>query len=313
MFLSLQLVFCGVVVLAACFIAGKKLGERNAKKTRADMKAYELAFNQLIEQMERVAGHNIKVMETKTGELRELIPIIDKKLLYAHDLLSEIDQTTPSGKGALSAQVAEPPIDLKFRRDLQDVIHSLKTRLTELEQRLKTVESNDAEKEKAFSYLADQLSDITRKMESLPQKLHAMPIPTPSPAAVAPEVRTPAVFSPLPLPTATAPSTFPPTSMTPLTESGFPAEKITRLQPHPVLEPAAGLEPSPLLETSSVRDLRPAAPKPGSVLHDVIALHNQGITLPQIARRLNMDHGEVEVIMNIYGSKNSRPPLRKVT
>lgn len=269
MLFGVQLTFCLLFTLIVCFFVGKRIGERKFKKLREEMKAYEMSFNQLIEQMEMVSSHNLKVLQTRTDELRDLIPVIDKKLLYANDLMQEVETLKKESGTRLGAIKSEPVMDLKLRRDVQELVADLQNRLKTLEIRLGEFEKNEREQESLLKSLVAAKKGEERAVPLKLEKVHDLPEP---------------VFQ-----TNVELSTFSP-------KIGNDRQKL--------------LKPHALLENPAVDESRPIKPKPGTVLHEVLTLHERGVTLPQIARQLKMDHGEVEVIMNLYGSRGS---LRKVT
>lgn len=269
MLFGLQICVCGLFLLAAIFYGGKKLGERKFFKMQHELKAYETSFNQLLEQMELVSNHNLKVLETKTEELRDLIPVVDKKLLYAGDLIGEIDAV----KRDISVRYGHlrtspiPVSETKLKREVLDMLDEVGLRIQSVEQRLKHLEVRDHEE--------------TMHMEKRERQKERE-------SAVASEK----IISLKALDVSFKGETF--------TAKDSPSvpEKITKLHPCPVLELAPAKTVSSML------------PKPGSIFQEVLDLREKGFSLPQIGRQLNIDYGEVEVIMNIYGSK---PSLRKVT
>lgn len=283
----LQLLSCGLFTLAICFYFGKRWGERKFLKMKEEMKAYETAFTQLIEQMELVSKHNLKVLETKTEELRELIPVIDKKLLYADDLMREMENTkTEMGRpGKLKI---DAPSDLRLRREMQELISNLRERMSDLEERLEVMENLEHERG-----LAPQMTHLDGKVsvngrdnffgEESGEKLEM------SRSAGEKIVKLPEKMA---------------------TESVQANVKMQMAKPNFASDSVSQIHSAVVFENSAPTRLRHEPPRPGTVLHEVLVLHSKGISLSQIARQLNMSNGEVEVIMNIYGSK---PSMRKIS
>ncbi len=284
----LQLFSCGLFTLAICFYFGKRWGERKFLKMKEEMKAYETAFTQLIEQMEMVSKHNLKVLETKTEDLRELIPVLDKKLLYADDLMRELENTKTevSRPGKLKL---EAPSDLKLRREMQELISSLRGRLEDLESRLEVMENIEHER---------------GPIGQMPARDGNYPPPGGDSKWMDPKI-------------ARNGELFEGAYGEKLEMNGSTGEKIVRLpekiqiaKAKFIAENISKLHSSAVMESACPSKLRHEPPRPGTVLHEVLALQDKGIPLPQIARRMNMALGEVEVIMNIYGAK---PSMRKIS
>ncbi|RCK80039.1 MAG: Proline-rich protein [Candidatus Ozemobacter sibiricus] len=401
MWTVVQVGFILVVLLLACFFVGKKIGERRFARVHEEMKALEKSFNQLLEQMELVSGHNLKVLETKTEELRDMLHAADKKCLYANDLLSEIEtarrewqsrltaQSTTSGPGAFHEK--------KLRMEMQEWFEEVQGKILMLERRLDELERASrvgllrkvpeplrsmavgeapavpaADPRRGSGPPADDgLGGVSTALASLVERVShlaatAAPadgasaagvIGSPGPMAAAPRTTTGASTgrsAPVaPVAPAAAPSPVGSTmeSGSPRTRVGLsgPAagDKVIKFKareepPASVAEipplvaddeiPATARldatdEPSP--PSPSPAAVAPAAspaapawaaepppppdglplPEPGTPFHDVLQLARQGVSIPQIARMLNIGKGEVELIMNIYGA---RSPMRKV-
>jgi len=267
MLLALQLFVCAIFTLAICFFLGKRWGERKFLKIREEMKAYETAYTQLIEQMEMVSKHNLKILETKTEEMKDFIPAIDKKLLYANDLIQELENLR-NETSRISKMKTESSGDLKLRRDVQEMISEISVRIKDLENRIQLIEK--IERDRSGAVRKNEVEAVSRMIGSGEGNSKE-------------EVFTHSVQTSVEMQVSSA---------------NLVAKKECILQAASVVE-----NPLP-------RELRTAQPKPGSILHEVLALREKGVPLPQIARKLNIEHGEVEVIMNIYGS---RPSMRKLS
>lgn len=145
MWVALQISVCVIFLLLAAFWAGKKIGQRKFFKIEQEMKALELSFKHLTDDIEMVASHNIKALEGQCNVLKELLTVADKKCLYANDLLKEIDD----GVEALRKRNLNPANaltnidqghDKRFRKEVQDTLEemlkkiaALNTRVSELE------------------------------------------------------------------------------------------------------------------------------------------------------------------------------------
>jgi len=268
MYLALQLFVCAIFTLVICFYLGKRWGERKFLKVREEMKAYETAYTQLIEQMEMVSKHNLKILETKTEEMKDLIPAIDKKLLYANDLIQELENLRNETASRLSKMKAEPSSDLKLRRDIQEMISDISIQMKDLENRMRLIEK--IERDRSAAIQKNEIEAVSQKSDS---------------GGCNPQEE---VF----------------------THSVQTSVEMQVSSPNLVAKKECILQSASVIENPFPRELRTAQPKPGTVLHEVLALREKGVPLSQIARKLNMEHGEVEVIMNIYGS---RPSLRKLS
>lgn len=308
--------------LLACFFVGKKWGERKYLKIKEELKAHELAFNQLLEKMEMVSTHNLKALETKTEELRQLVPVIDKKLLFAGDLLQELDGL-PKSSGLPVSVRSEPTVDFKLRREVQEIISEMRDHLLELESRLESLESAERkrltreihrptrppstpdlafadESPVMFSEKVFEKTPAGKGATESKSPLGRRDFPADRPASSPPPrlKTTPGPSTPLP-PTTALTSSTPPTSA---------SLRAASLGPKPrAFVPASALA----LEAPPTRELRPPYPTPGSPSFHVLTMRKKGMALPQIARELNMGHGEVELIAKIYAGVDE--PLRKLT
>ena len=145
MWVALQISVCVIFLLLAAFWAGKKLGQRKFFKLEQEMKALELSFKHLTDDIEMVASHNIKALDGQCNVLKELLTVADKKCLYANDLLKEIDDGVEAlRKRNLNPANALTSIDQghdkRFRKEVQDTLEemlkkiaALNTRVSELE------------------------------------------------------------------------------------------------------------------------------------------------------------------------------------
>ena len=303
MTIVLELLICLIVVLTVVFLAGKKIGERQYLKTREEMKALELSFNQLLEQMELVSNHNLKLMATKTSELQELLPIIDKKALYVRDLLDEVEEKNSlKGSSPIPTGIpehAEP--DPRLERRIEDLRAMVMTRLQGLENQLSHLAG---EWKRTVAPLAESLPS-TVDLEQIPHLQREI-------ERISADCRRLNSFRREfeQLASALEPSPIPPE----LLETALPETSLPASPNDATVFPASaqGSTPSP----EPTPEPAPILPRPGlsaqqqSRSHEILDLVGQGVTIPQIARRLCMVPGEVELIINIYGPK---PAARRST
>lgn len=146
MWTVVQVGICLGVLLLVSFLLGRKIGGRGLSKIHEEMKALETSFNHLLEQMELVSGHNLKVLETKTEELRDMLHAADKKCLYANDLLAEIETARRDLQSRLATQLSSPPATLhekKLRLEIQELLEEVHAKIRLLERRLEALELAD--------------------------------------------------------------------------------------------------------------------------------------------------------------------------
>jgi len=334
MSIVLEVLICLVVAVAVIFFAGKKVGERQYLKTREEMKALELSFNQLLREMEMASDHNLKFMETKTNELKDLLPIIDKKALYVRDLLDEVEEKKklPSTNPALTARPTELPPDPRMKREIEDLRLMVTNRLQGMANQLAYLAG-------AFHRIVRQLSDslptasdleqiprlqqeiarisidcqrlnsFQKEFEQLAIALEPSPIETELIEASLPSSMTPMTpLTPLTAHVLSNSSLLKHTSGNdPLEQKGTIAFEMPFAEQH-MATGSAAMEAgasAPAQASSSGPSL---SPQQQSRSHEILLLVDQGITIPQIARRLCMVPGEVELIINIFGP---RPAARK--
>lgn len=308
MWTILQVAVCLVFLLISAFWIGKKIGQRRFYKVQEEMKSLELYFKHLMEDMEMVANHNMKVLESSTTELKELMEVADKKCFFANDLLKEIDDGIEGIRrrnlsGTAGVTSIESAGDKKFRKEVHVALEQLLTKLVKLSARVEELEGESADLIPATSI--DELVEIVkvevaRQLNSFRQekdkadeaaKLSAINIEKNMEKTIERHLERVIPIKP-------ARETF---------VNGVAAgEKSVA-----VLRPASisGLNAAVVDEKVRIpgvikkTDLEKAAPMPplGFPVKEVLELFSQGITLPQIARTLNMGKGEIELILKIYG------------
>ncbi len=314
MWIAIQILTCVTIILAACFLVGKKVGQRRFLKMQEEMRALEKAFNQLLEQMELVSGHNLKVLDTKTQELRELLNVADKKCLYANDLMKEVDdmkrELQNHNRTAAIVPPASPLGELKIRRELQEMIDETNAQVRNITLRIQQLEQDRTE-------IVDQLDRLLLAERVRPESRQSFP---PEPAAPAhPRTET---AGPVPPTQPAAPRTFaasdwqtaqpePPAAMpepAPFPGVSFPAAELP--SPAPELRQTA-INDADIIDRIRLRHLpedtfERAAMHPGmdaqeyEAFKQVLQLRDQGYSIPQIARQLRMSKGEIELLMKFY-------------
>lgn len=307
MWTVVQVVIClGFLVLAA-FWAGRRLGQRRFYQMQEEMRALELSFKNLMDDMEMVSAHNMKVLETRTEEIKELMTIADRKCLYVNDLLKEMDDTSASLRlrninGTSPVTSIEAGADRKMHRELQGAYESLSQHFAQLADRVAELEENQTVFE--TSSVVDLVKIETGK------QLKALGLPS-----------------------------------LPVSHENLPGEACLVAGGEKMAERVVALRPSrenisemvkentATVRPNNVKELRIASidegarlpavakktdmevarvlPRPpvGFPVTEVLKMYERGVTLPQIARNLNMSKSEIELILKLYGGGMS---MRKI-
>lgn len=265
MWTALQIGVCVVFLLLAAFVAGKKLGQRKFLKLHDEMAALELSFKHLIDDIEMVANHNLKALDGQSSMLKELLTVADKKCLYANDLLKEIDEGVDSlRKRNLNPANALTSIDQGHDKRFRKEV---KDTLEELLKKLVFLNTRVGELEANEPVLDhEELRDLVNKEVARHLK-----------AIDADFDRNDKPVQPV---------------------AARPAN-IKELKP-------ASIEgtvrfPSAVKKTDLMIESNMPRPPAGYPVTEVLKLFSEGVTLPQIARTLNMGKGEIELILKIYG------------
>ncbi len=315
-----------LTALCLCFFIGKKLGERKIRRVEEGMKALELSLNQTLEQMELTMAHNLKVLDTKTEDLRQLLPIVDKKVLQAQDLTHELGELVNRKPQVNPASPLDPSRDLKFRHDIQEAIAAVQGCLSTLEQRLRTLEKSAAAPR---STPEPDMREVPRQTASRVVPIAEMPFSNAGSEKVVDiksrELRREREREA----SSAAVSDLPPTLEAIVRQAEQQLQEVQRISQRaaavagdtrrlePLFEPRSEPKNEPKVEadfpplpTDLPEELTGEdVPAPGTLFYDVLALSQQGVTIPQIARKMNIGNGEVELIMKLYGSRFN---LRKV-
>lgn len=329
MALVLQVGVCLVFLVLAAFWAGKKLGQRRFFKMEEELKALELSFKHLAEDIEMVASHNIKALDGQCKDLKELLTIADKKCLYANDLLKEVDE----GVEALRKRNLNPAnaltsidqgLDKRFRKEVQDTLEEMLKKIVSMNNRISELEENETSVgPEELRSLID--SELTRYLELLemPQQRHES---VAKPAAGRYVDRVAELPASARYFEAAADRPADKLSEKPLEKSPILRSVTREPMPSPssatvVATPhAAAKAPVPIKELRSTlidevvrfpsavkktdlgRNIPFAPPsEPNYVVREVLRQYSEGITLPQIARELSMGKGEIELILKIHG------------
>ncbi|MDD2998756.1 MAG: hypothetical protein PHV05_06800, partial [Candidatus Riflebacteria bacterium] len=147
MWTALQIGVCVVFLLLTTFFVGKKLGQRGFIKIRDEMRALELSFKHLADDINMVSDYNLKALESQSSELKELLTVTDKKCLYAGDLLKEIDHGVESLRKrnlnpANALNTIDQGLDKRFRKEVQDSLEEINGKLNDLTVRIKELEAD---------------------------------------------------------------------------------------------------------------------------------------------------------------------------
>ncbi|HOT30050.1 MAG TPA: hypothetical protein PLU72_17875 [Candidatus Ozemobacteraceae bacterium] len=289
MWTAIQLLTCVTIVLAIAFFVGKRIGQRRFIKMQEEMKALEKAFNQLLEQMELVSGHNLQVLDNKTQELRELLNVADKKCLYATDLMKEVDEMKRrlQNQNRTAEVSASPPAvsEIKLRREVQDQLDAANGRIESIDAHIRKLEQ---EQEELFQQILS-LKKCSMSMERAIQERPAAAWPCHAAGDVA-------------------------------AATGCAADSdgdVPDQSPRPVEIPHVEVPPAPenpTLDPSSVitrirhRD-RPALanldPMQTEIINQVLDLCDQGVSIPQIARQMKMSKTEIELMLKFYDMRKA--------
>lgn len=312
MWTAIQLTICVIFLIIVAFWVGRLLGKRKYLKLHEEMKAYELSFNQLVEEMELASNHNLKVLEKQSEDLTDLLTIADKKILRVNDFLKELDEACvdlkrKSTNHLNSKDPSESGVDRKFRQEMGEALNELSERIRNLYDRLQEIEDRPmvqpfeaepaAQESINYALIRDMVDEevakqVTKQLTLLEQQMFAPIEPAIMPRSE--EASKPAETM--------AMNEY--EEMQPQEPPVLSPQLKTRLKSNVELKPAA-FEESLRMPTRGGPELEPSLsdPKPGTPLYDVLKMAEEGITIPQIARSLSMGKGQVELILKMYGSR----------
>ncbi|MGM0600506.1 MAG: DUF6115 domain-containing protein [Candidatus Rifleibacteriota bacterium] len=293
MWTAIQLVICFVFISIVAFWAGKKISRNKQYKASEELKAYEMSLNQLLDEMELAANHNHKVFEKQSNDLRELLTIADRKILRVNDFIKELEQSCEDLKlrslASLDSNIDKKnsSTNKKLKEEIGQAFEEMSERIKNLADKFSEFEENAAKKIKPKTNYAEirKLIDeeVTRQISKQLSILEEDLMPQTCESSA--------------------------TDQTPENEAlsqNFPENSsiITSSKS----ESSTGLEPAEFATTMRIPEKNLQAIKKaneGSFVQEVLKMAKRGITIPQIARSLNMGKGEIELILKIYGPKSS--------
>ncbi len=302
MWTVVQIGVCLVFLLLAAFWVGRKLGQRRFYQIREEMRALELSFKNLMEDMEMVSAHNMKVLETRTEEIKELMTITDRKCIYVNDLLKEMDETSVSLRirnmsGSPAITNIEAGAERKLNKEMQATLESIVTHIADLSSRVNELEDNQTvfDRDGMVNLVRLEVGKQVRATLAAHSSARSEPKKAELQQAMPATERTTERVVPM----RPMRETF--------VENRVDAEHFSASKPANVkelriasIEEGARMPVMPkktdLERKQNLR--RPPISYPAS---EVLEMYENGITLPQIARTLNMSKSEIELILKIYG------------
>lgn len=308
MWTAIQLLVCAIFLAGAAFFVGRFFGKRRYLKLHEEMKALELSFKQMVEEMDLASNHNFRVVEKQSEDLAELLTIADKKILRVNDFLKELDETAADlkRKANVTMNSGEPydlHADRKFKTEISQTFEQMQQRIGQLSACIEELTQLHCQAQKAGKSAEDDLDMVTlrnliedevtkqisKQLGYLEQQLEPAPL----------------------LRNATNDRVVPIRQ----TGSGFSTRFVTPPESSDknrgvkeIKEKSSPLvfaeEPRvPKAEMASHPKTDIPDPLPGTPLYEILRLAEEGMTLPQIARKMGMGKGEIELILNIYGSR----------
>ncbi len=345
MWVALHISVCVIFLLLAAFWVGKKLGQRKFFKIEQEMKALELSFKHLTNDIEMVASHNIKALEGQCNVLKELLTVADKKCLYANDLLKEIDDGVEAlRKRNLNPANALTSIDQghdkRFRKEVQDTLEEMLKKIAALNTRVSELEDCQGTDiaHAGGGFDQDELKMMISNEVSVYLKALEASFETYEPAVATANSRgferpgeniTPRVFenagdrpqvhekivdkgTDRPVLRAvgreSTVNSAPVAQSLQSSQSSPPAATAASLKPVtslPLKEVRVEMAEIPVKKTDLCRTPSATPPPANFRVNEVLRLYSEGYSLPQIARNLNMGKGEIELIIKIYGENLS--------
>jgi hypothetical protein len=305
MWMAIQLTICAVFLALAAYWVGRFFGKRKYLKLHEEMKALEMSFNHLIEEMELASSHNMKVIEKQSEELSELLTIADKKILRVNDFLKELDETAAELKRKANfnnstIESVHQPGDRKFRQEMNEAIEELQHEIRQFSNRLLGIENQPpAEPKIDFGAIREAIEEevsrqISRQLDFLEQQLEP---------ASPPEVFSDRIVPIRPV----------------AKETGFSTKFVARGSDKENVFAQEKFEQNKELKSSNITenvripkrktDLGPEPRsnnpelKPGSPVYEVVKMAEEGVSLPQIARSMGMGKAKIELILKMYGSE----------
>ncbi len=294
MWTVMQIGVCLVFLVLAAFWIGRKLGQRRFYQMQEEMRALELSFKNLMEDMEMVSAHNMKVLEIRTEEIKELMTIADRKCIYVNDLLKEMDETSASLRmrnvgGSPAVTNIEAGAERKVLKELQSSLERLLARVADLEENQTVFERDDLVDLVRLEVVKQVRTQV---VETKPVKSETARGEAQHGAAVSERDRVVPMRPPVR-------ESFADTQyVAELTSVALP-KNVKELRIAQIDEGAR----LPAMPKKTDLEIEKALPRPvaGFPVNEVLDLYENGVTLPQIARTLNMSKSEIELIIKIYG------------
>lgn len=290
MWTAIQLVICFIFISIVAFWAGKKISKTKQYNASEELKAYEMSLNQLLEEMELAANHNHKVFEKQANDLRELLTIADRKILRVNDFIKELEERCEDLK-LRSMTSLDSNLDAKnsstnqkLKKEIGQAFEEMSERIRNLANKFSEFEENSAKQDKNktnYSKIREMIDEeVTRQISKQLSILEDDLMPQGYEIDQA------------------RPETNEEDKLKPIPGQSSPLIKNSKN--------SSGLEAAEFESTMRIPDKNLQAIKKaneGSFVQEVLKLAEKGITIPQIARSLNMGKGEIELILKIYGPK----------
>lgn len=316
MWVALQIGVCLVFLMLAAFWVGRKIGLRRFFKLEEEMKALELSFKHLVDDIEMVTSHNIKALDGQCGVLKELLVVADKKCLYANDLLKELDTGVESLRKrnlnpANALASIDQGLDKRFRKEVHDTLEEMLKKIVNMNDRIGELEANENsfDEEELRALVGNEIArylealDLTPTVQKSPSPPQAgrhsdrvaelkMCDATVEKLVSSTPLRSLPREAPVQMPVAAVAVQPPVSAKTPVSIKELRASAIDD-----TLRLPAAVKMTDLGKSSSAS----AAPMHNYAVGEVLRLYSEGMTLPQIARNLNMGKGEIELIIKIHG------------
>lgn len=297
MWVALQIIVCLVFLMLVAFWVGKKLGQRRFFKLEEDMKNLELSFKHLVEDIEMVSSHNIKALDGQCNVLKELLNIADKKCLYANDLLKEVDDGVESlRKRNLNPSNAlasiDQGLDKRFRKEVQDTLEEMLKKIVAMNSRLGDLEENEGviDQDELRVMVDNEIAKYLQVLDANYDESLTLPIENFADKPTEKTVQLRSINREVPI-SAPITSTNSPKAPVQLKEIRVAAvDESVRI---PVSEKKTGKHKNASSQSAPAN----------FTVQEVLRLYSEGVTLPQIARNLNMGKGEIDLIIKMYGEE----------
>jgi hypothetical protein len=301
--LSIIIIFTLLGVIIAILVKKHKDRHRIAN-LHTNIKALETSFKTLQSEIEVVTERNLETMENKCERMSQLLEIADQKCIYAGDLINEIDKSTkllketkslndmPVIGNTFDEEKFKEVIDNKitsFMDDVKNKIDSLERGLNHLNDRLSSLENKSLEiadnseileikkeiKELSSSISEKVTNEISMQLKDLDEDF----------------------------------SEIDDTEAISIDENNDDylnkanSDKETELFPAKAIIESIGTtnSESPVKNTISIDDENDIFLPKGNdlVVKEIMEKYEQGYSIPQIASKLNMNRGEVALIIKV--------------